>query len=368
MFQVALTIISEEVIMERRLVGIDLLKILSALIVFLFHNNIHLNARFGFFTPFIANGAVFMTLFFVMSGAILYYLYIGINNTDFLNIKKLKNFYIRRIISIIPLYYAVTIIYLIVNKSFSIETLVLFPVEILCIQSTFVSIFDKFHNGGTWFVSNIVICYFLFPFFANIINKLYVKTKITSLCTIFFIVGYSEFIIYKFGLTFQYSSVWLRTLEFFCGVLIADVFIHLDNKKFSRLFTLKAFTIEFIIIFLTITIIHKCKFVRWNFTFYDILMLPLFSLMVFSMLGIRNKILSSSKIFNYSSSLAYAFFLSQFFGVKNTEWISKNFDFSPCYGGLLVSFVCCLTISILLHELIEKPIGKFLKKKLVHSS
>ena len=56
-----------------RLIGIDILRILSAFVVFLFHARIHLHCYFGVLTRFVEMGAIFMTAFFMLSGFVLQY-------------------------------------------------------------------------------------------------------------------------------------------------------------------------------------------------------------------------------------------------------------------------------------------------------
>lgn len=54
---------------------LDYMRIVSAFFVFLFHSNIHVGIRYGFLTPFVNVGAIFMTAFFMLSGVSLAYNY-----------------------------------------------------------------------------------------------------------------------------------------------------------------------------------------------------------------------------------------------------------------------------------------------------
>lgn len=56
-----------------RLIGIDILRILSALVVFFFHARVHLHCSFGVLSGFVEMGAIFMTAFFMLSGFVLQY-------------------------------------------------------------------------------------------------------------------------------------------------------------------------------------------------------------------------------------------------------------------------------------------------------
>lgn len=94
--------------MKNRLYGLDILRIAAALFVCAFHTNIHLGANYGFLTDFVRMGAVFMTLFFILSG---YSLYISNSGESFSSGEGLKKYFKKRFISIVPMYYVVAIIY-----------------------------------------------------------------------------------------------------------------------------------------------------------------------------------------------------------------------------------------------------------------
>lgn len=98
--------------MKNRLYGLDVLRIVSALFVCAFHTNGHLGARYGFLTNFIRMGAVFMTLFFILSG---YSLFISNSGESLFSTERLKRYFKKRFISIIPMYYIVSLIYVIVE-------------------------------------------------------------------------------------------------------------------------------------------------------------------------------------------------------------------------------------------------------------
>ncbi len=92
----------------KRLVGLDLFRIVSASIILAFHSNIHFGCTYGMLNEFIKNGAVMMTGFFMMSGFALYYVYSDKNMNQ---ISVVAQFYIKRLAGIIPSYYFTIIVY-----------------------------------------------------------------------------------------------------------------------------------------------------------------------------------------------------------------------------------------------------------------
>ena len=84
------------------------------------------------------------------------------------NVGDIKKFYLKRLISILPLYYAWALVnigqnILIDGSDAVVEELILFPIEALGIQSVYATLFPFSHNGGSWFISCILICYFVYP-------------------------------------------------------------------------------------------------------------------------------------------------------------------------------------------------------------
>jgi len=145
-----------------RIVALDLLRAISVLVVFLFHAAMHQGCDFGMLKPFIKMGAIFMTAFFILSG---YCSFSGYRTHDLGNIKEILFFYKKRAIAILPLYYVVAVLYIIfLGKESMGENFILAPIEVLCIQTVFNGSFQLSHNGGTWFLSCLVLCYLFYPF------------------------------------------------------------------------------------------------------------------------------------------------------------------------------------------------------------
>ena len=107
------------------------------------------------------------------------------------SIKNMKSFYVRRLIGILPLYYAVSLLYLLfLSIETRFETLLLAPVELLGLQSV-LSMFSVSHNGGTWFISCILICWLLYPFIQEITRQLSLRANLAAIAVMGFVLLYS---------------------------------------------------------------------------------------------------------------------------------------------------------------------------------
>ena len=186
--------------LKRRYSGLDLFRVISALMVCMFHTTFHLGCDYGILQGMSKMGAVFMTAFFLLSGFSLFVKWGGISLTNNLMIIQ---FWKKRILSIIPIYWFVALVYVLIMLAFKKETLVrtiaLAPIEIIGLQSVFHSLFGVSHNGGTWFISCILICYSLYPFIQEQIKPLSLHTRVIILVFCAVILLYSPIIthIYK---------------------------------------------------------------------------------------------------------------------------------------------------------------------------
>lgn len=113
-------------------------------------------------------GGIFVTIFFLVSGALLYYNY----NEP----KNLKLFYFKRWKSIMPDFYVAFLclygVQVIKNGNFFYngrpETLLL---TIIGQDGYFLEIIPNYYLLGEWFLGAIIILYLLYPFLAKLMNK-----------------------------------------------------------------------------------------------------------------------------------------------------------------------------------------------------
>lgn len=353
--------------MKKRYVGIDVFRIICYLVVCAFHTTFHLGCSYKWLTEVSSMGAVFMTAFFMMSG---YVLFLNYNNINLINIKNIKNFAIKRLIGIVPMYYISAIIFILVRGEETLkQNILLAPIEMLGIQSTFTSLFSFTHNGGTWFISCIIICYIIYPYIQEILKQISIKHKIFVFILITGILIYAPVIVDKFNTASIYSNPFFRGLEFILGITLASMMEEILAKKVLQkiLCNWIAIIVEFLVFILAVTICVKKEFHVGDYMYYSFIGIPIFTCMFISFSGAKMDLIDNSRIIKYLSSLAYPFFLAQLF----SNWICL--DIIDKYGitsnvkKIVLGWSICIVIAILLHELIEKPMTKILKRKLINS-
>ena len=162
------------------------LRFISAFVVFFLHCRIHLGFEVGnsLLDRFISHGAVFMSVFFVLSGYILAYAY---NLKDFNQSFVLKQYYIGRFTRIYPAYFVASVIYFLIfysNLEYTFgDWMRVFINDLFLVQAFFSNMFGLGINSGTWSLSVEAFFYLLFPLVILLFRS---KPKILFLISIFY--------------------------------------------------------------------------------------------------------------------------------------------------------------------------------------
>lgn len=264
---------------------------------------------------------------------------------------------------ILPLYYVVSILYVVfLGKETFMQNIVLLPIELLGIQTFFSSLFTFSHNGGTWFISCILICYLVFPYIAVCIRQMKEKRKLLVVLLCAFILLYAPFVEYMFSTQSIYSNPIFRLLEFTIGCILASEVNRIRESKFGKIIASKILLmIESLILIICVTVVYELGIGRGNYMLYSWICLPIFSLMILGTANLKWKHSDNSKIILYLSTISYAFFLAQFF-----VWpIMKQININSNSLKIVISIVLCTTIAIGMHEVVERPSKTILTKLLL---
>ena len=166
-----------------------------------------------------------------------------------------------------------------------------------------------------------------------------------------------------FMLASLYDNPFFRILEFSIGVLIAV--LHDEEYEWMKLgvFRSKLFLLLIIVLLMTGVSYGDIILPDRDYMLMNWVVLPCFIVMFLIFRNVSFRSLESSRLLQYLSKLAFAFFLAQFYVwtisyIVVFHLIRKD---DNCIR-VIVSFLCCLMISIFLHEGIEKPIKKCLVK------
>ena len=347
---------------KERMIGLDVLKIVCAFLIFGRHAVRSGGCTFSFLSNNIDNLIIgftvpVMTAFFIMSGFAIQYAY---GRRELFIQNNLQNYYFKRFLSLFPMYFFVHIVSsFFYGNEFGVAVR-LFPVEILGLQTWFEGLFNYLHNGGTWFVSCLLIAYFIYPIVGYIIKSMKIKGRVILLSILVFIRIYSTYIISFFGMVDDYDSVVFRTLEFMIGVILCSV-IQLRKEKIP---------IWGSIVLTLISGALLCKLCVNQGKFREGFSCVFIIIIIYAMSHITEKATDKSAIMNlvvnvikYGGSLCYSFYILQCIIWKPFNAICVRFPvFEQNKYRLFLLFGMLMGASIALHELYEKPVKNYMVK------
>ena len=302
----------------------------------------------------------------MLSGFSLAYVYA---EKDFTDYKNLRMFYKKRLWGILPLYYFVSVIYVIfLDNTSLLQKVMIAPAEILGIQSAFPDTFSISHNGGTWFISCILFCYFVFPGMMSVFEKINEKKKRTFLGVIVLILLYAPLLVAGCDLGGIYSNPFFRILEFALGVLLelimnAPVMI----EKTSRLQNGWIVLVEFLILVLGVSMAVRLGIAPGNYMLYSWIGIPVFACMLISLskssiVWKLNPITQLIRGILFMSDISYAVFLAQFFVWPLERYILKLTGICSNGVKICLAVILCMLLAISMYFLVEKPVKAIERK------
>jgi len=275
---------------------------------------------------------------------------------------NMRKFYLKRMVGVIPLYYFFAILFILLHGNETIvDTILLFPIEALGLQTTFTSLFCVTHNGGTWFISCIILAYLIYPFLQTICQQISSSSKVFLLVLLIFLDIWAVFISHRFQTTGLYANPFYRILEFSCGIIVADINMSHDSK-FTRMIRSWGVLISAtIIIVIGVSVVQHYYNVQ-DYMLLNILVLPCFAIMLFPLGSLKIPHLEKSKTLGYLGKISYAFFLVQFFAWTVGRWAVELIGYDNKWVRISITFTYCILASIIAYEFIQKPIAKFANK------
>lgn len=345
---------------KRRLFLLDFVRIICAFLIWGKHSRSVYGCDYPYIIKvvFYATTSPVMTLFFILSGFSLHYQH----KDDIFNSNWIKSFYKKRFISIMPSYLLVCLIYPFCFPHQIKDWVMLLPVDLFGIQTIYRTIFGILHNGGTWFVSCLLFCYIVYPIIKVIIhnsNKLYV---VIMLLVIHFLLMYSNIVIMNYSLDSFYSNPIARCFEFSIGIIFAELVFSSDmsNKHmFSDWLTVLYITLISLFLGVLSSRNNLQNFILSFFPIPVILVILLLSTRLFC------EKIENSKVLSTLSGMSYHFFLVQIFLWEITDGILNLFGLEGNLYKIFGSLSLCTLISYLVYNFYDKPVRKFLIRKVL---
>ena len=346
---------SDGVAKKQRLVLLDLLRIVFALLVYARHSYTMFNCNYGLVLNYriYSSTRPIMIGFFVLSGFSLFY-----SNSDktIQTASELKQFWIKRLIAIIPSYFLMHFLWIIFNRGQFKDWLIMSPMEFTGSQSAYNSFFGILHNGGTWFVSCILFCYFLYPMIHTIISKCSSKKLIAVSFFLLSFTYYSDFLVDRYKLVNNYPNPFFRMIEFTLGAIICVLMLRIPEKDAWKYSSVIA-----VVLIIAAAIMHFAF--HWSFA-YIVLKLAIPGFAVLLLIS-RNIKLKGNLVISTLSAMSYHFFLVQLILWDVSAKVLNLLGLSGNAAKITVSLTCCTVISFLMYMCFDKPIKKLATKTLL---
>lgn len=332
-----------------RLKNVDYLRGLSALGIMIYH---YLSWTLGIFesNTFMGRVGVYgVSVFYILSGLTLFYVY----NENF-NFKKIISFSLKRFLRIYPLLWlSIVLTIFLLNKTFESKIIIL---NITGLFGFFEH--DKYITSGAWSIGNELVFYSLFPFV--LLTERYFKYTIEVFFAIsFFISLYFGFYVFNPSLTLgdqwnDYINPLNQLIFFSGGLLIGKLFINKTNTKVGIIILLLS-TVLFVFYPTAgdlITVVSS-----WNKILFSILIFALscsILLIEYKIPKLFDLILETLGKISYSLYLLHAIVFWYL-----TNYINRAESFI-----LFISCSICITliISYISYHLVEKPFIRLGKK------
>lgn len=349
--------------MEKRehLAILDIIKICCAVLIYMRHSITMFGCTYG---SSLVDGLIcattspIMVCFFVVSGFSIYY---NNSNRNLLDAGELRTFYKKRLITLFPIYILVHMLsYVLVENTLQ-QKIYSTPVELLGLQSMYGGLFGISHSGATWFISSLLLGYFIYPLVQELLKMnrrcIYLVTSV-----IFSVLVYSEVVMLQiFGVQPGYVNPVFRAMQVAFGAALCMAFTEDDkgnNKKAALMMAVNLIITGLITVF---TLHYKMGIVYVTTPLYYYLI----ALAMLISIKFKPRLLTKSKLIKYAGSLTFYFFILQVFLWRLSAKVCGLTGFESNKGKLLVSFVLCVALSILCKELYDKHAQKYLKNKLL---
>lgn len=323
--------------MKKHIYEIDFIRTICCIGIVIYHFACHTASKLNILTNTVNSdiGSIIVTVFFMVSGFVLYH-----SNQE---IKSLKEFYWKRFKSIFPSFWLCWFIFYVINV---IKVRTPFyagnPLKLLLTfigqDGYFQQRVVDYYTVGEWFLGALIIVYALYP----LLLKGYKKNKLLTLS----ILVVSTALVYIFNIPViapGFPGICESCLKLYLGILIYDQISNIGNKVFAA----------------SLIYIALYTFIKINFIniALDIICSICWFIVLFRLGSIVTKKDNANKICIFIGSVSYQIYLLQHqvilyvLGFYNSE----NVIFTLAF--MLFSIVLTIICSYIIKEIITRLIN-----------
>jgi len=337
----------------------------AAGMIYLHHFNFFSPALFGnFIHDFVSEFHVGVTIFFVLSGFLIYYLY-----ADFIWREKkwLGRYFLNRFARIYPMYFLLTIIMFLpgICQQYC-------SGRVLFLNLSFLrGFFDEFKFTGIssgWSLTVEETFYTLFPLIIFLSSRIRLALQPLlfigiGILLLFFSRGI-DFHGFFSGPAFLFEFTFFgRCFEFFAGMWLARFFVNHSGSEVKKAFPVRTVAgILLILLCISLLVVNRRVNTGTSFLFGETIInnfsLPFGICLFFYGLLVEQSLIRrilSTPLFSILGKSSYIFYMIH-------NGVLFVFFYNRLHMNVLVIFVLLQLISILLYKTLEKPINVYIRR------
>ena len=336
-------------------VEFNIIRAFMGVCIFLYHAYYNMDCRYGrIVDPVISQCSFFMTMFFMLSGYVLYHSNV---DSDYSDKISRNEFYKKRIMRLYPFYFLVWIIFYIYDWPYSTvkQDIVTFPLQLLLLQNT--SHYDYLMNSGTWFFSCMMICYLLFPLLKSLVKEIQLKGVIFSIIISVWVISTFPLLSYLYA-TESYQNSFGRIFEFLLGILIARLVSLRSSNKDESWISKKLGVFGLIQKITSLILIWKLNttvdLIQRNQEFFKIVASLLGGCILYCLALNSSKwvrLFSSNPVISFLSSISFEFWIATFFTTEIYKKILRVYLESNPFWHNFITILINLLIALLLKRI-----------------
>lgn len=359
---------------ESEILSLTGLRFIAAFYVFLFHMQIRWPiTNIPVLKSVFEQGAIGMSVFFMLSGFLLGYRYVGSNGT-------IRNYLINRFARIYPVYVVAAISTLPwMGIKFGTDSLwleigkfaFLIISNVFLVQAWFPQLFAYWNDSGSWSIAVEAFCYLVLPFVLPRMSKLTLKQLgvVAALCWLFAVMpGISIVLFGTPAFPIFYAMPLFRLPEFLLGVCALLALRLGVSVRFGAVLTVLLPLILFVYVGYYGGVMPMYVGHNW-------IVLPIICLMIVALSVGKGPVtwLLSCKLFVWFGKISYCFYSMQalllFALTSHYDHLISAF---PIFanGKILTgtTFVVLIGISVVCYYLIEEPCRLWIKDRHARSN
>jgi peptidoglycan/LPS O-acetylase OafA/YrhL len=359
------------------------LRWLGALAIFFFH--VHTRWPLDgppFMGNMLSQGAVGMSLFFILSGFILTYTYHGN-----LPPAEYSNYFVRRFARVYPVYFVAAVLTIPWLVPIPVVRQTVFPVPVISaaqvtfavgadltlMQAWFPALFHYWNNGLSWALSVEAFFYLLFPLILPLVSQLSRRRLLVVLGIAYVLSASPGLSYYLFdpkpspALAVVYASPINRLPEFVVGMICGVLFIQRGSASAPTDLSLRMVAAA---VFVT-AYLGAVGGTLPYFVTHNLILVPLFSLIVYWCAQAERgplQWLLGNRVLRFLGEASYSFYLMQFFPLV---LVKQHYDVIAAHAPLLrnswllalVLLAITIVLAVASYLIIEVPARRYIRAK-----